>query len=94
MPTAMAILRPLIELRLPLREEAMTVLLELMTHPSMSKNFAILSTKVNNLTLNSRSDQKGCYSYRATMVARRSTHGHSNQSVHQTMLGAPRDAKG
>jgi hypothetical protein len=33
----MAILRPLIELRLPLREEAITVLLELMTHPSMSK---------------------------------------------------------
>jgi len=33
MPTAMAILRPLIELRIPMRDEAMTVLLELMTHP-------------------------------------------------------------
>jgi len=32
----MAILRPLVELRLPLRDEAMTVLLELMTHPCMS----------------------------------------------------------
>lgn len=33
MPSAMVILRPLIELRLPVRDEAMTVLLELMTHP-------------------------------------------------------------
>ena len=31
----MVILRPLIELRLPVRDEAMTVLLELMTHPCM-----------------------------------------------------------
>lgn len=29
----MAILRPLIELRVPMRDDAMTVLLELMTHP-------------------------------------------------------------
>lgn len=31
----MAILRPLIEQRIPLRDEAMIVLLELMTHPCM-----------------------------------------------------------
>lgn len=34
MPTAMAILRPVIELRIPLRDQAMSVLLHLMTHPS------------------------------------------------------------
>lgn len=34
MPTAMVILRPLVELRVPVREEALSVLLELMTHPA------------------------------------------------------------
>ena len=59
MPTAMAILRPLIELRLPLREEAMTVLLELMTHPSMSKFSLSYSLGLITSPLTAEATRKG-----------------------------------